>query len=38
MIRDAMKRFENNKSRVARTLGISRQSLLERIRRLHLER
>jgi two-component system response regulator HupR/HoxA len=38
MIRDAMQRFENNKSRVARTLGISRQSLLERIRRLHLEK
>ena len=38
MIRDAMQRLENNKSRVARTLGISRQSLLEKIRRLRLGR
>jgi two-component system response regulator HupR/HoxA len=36
MIRDAMIRFRNNKSRVARTLGISRQSLLERLRRMRI--
>ncbi len=33
MIRSSMERFQNNKSRVARTLGISRQSLLEKLRR-----
>jgi len=35
MIRDTMERLHNNKSRVARALGISRQSLLEKLRRVH---
>ena len=34
MIRMAMKRFHRNKSRVARVLGISRQSLLDKLRRI----
>jgi two-component system, NtrC family, response regulator HupR/HoxA len=34
MIRDAMARLKHNKSRVARALGISRQSLLEKLRRI----
>jgi two-component system response regulator HupR/HoxA len=34
MIRTTMERFRNNKSRVARTLGISRQSLLEKLKRM----
>jgi two-component system response regulator HupR/HoxA len=34
MIHDAMERLHNNKSRVARALGISRQSLLEKLRRI----
>jgi len=34
MIRDALARFEENKSRTARALGISRQSLLEKLRRM----
>jgi len=34
MIRAAMERLNHNKSRVARTLGISRQSLLEKLRRM----
>ncbi len=34
MIRASMERFQNNKSRVARTLGISRQSLLEKLKRM----
>jgi len=36
MIRAAMQRFRNNKSKVARTLGISRQSLLVKLRRIGL--
>ncbi len=36
MIRTAMERFHHNKSKVARTLGISRQSLLEKLRRIRL--
>jgi two-component system response regulator HupR/HoxA len=34
MIRDTLSRFSQNKSRTARALGISRQSLLEKIRRM----
>jgi two-component system response regulator HupR/HoxA len=34
MIKDALARFERNKSRTARALGISRQSLLEKLRRM----
>jgi len=34
MIRDALSRFSQNKSRTARALGISRQSLLEKLRRM----
>ncbi len=34
MIRETMQRFRHNKSRTARALGISRQSLLEKLRRL----
>ncbi len=34
IIRAAMERLNHNKSRVARTLGISRQSLLEKLRRM----
>jgi two-component system response regulator HupR/HoxA len=34
MIRDALARFDENKSRTARALGISRQSLLEKLRRM----
>ncbi len=34
MIREAMERFQQNKSRTARSLGISRQSLLEKLRRM----
>jgi two-component system response regulator HupR/HoxA len=34
MIRDALARFDSNKSRTARALGISRQSLLEKLRRM----
>jgi len=36
MIRAAMDRFRQNKSRTARALGISRQSLLDRLRRISL--
>jgi two-component system, NtrC family, response regulator HupR/HoxA len=36
MIREAMQRHRHNKSRAARALGISRQSLLEKLRRLDL--
>jgi transcriptional regulator with PAS, ATPase and Fis domain len=36
MIRNTMATFHNNKSRVARTLGISRQSLLERLKRMNI--
>lgn len=36
IIRETMKRLQNNKSRTARTLGISRQSLLEKLRRMEL--
>ncbi len=34
MIRDALARFGDNKSRTARALGISRQALLEKLRRM----
>jgi two-component system response regulator HupR/HoxA len=34
MIRAAMERFDKNKSRVARALGISRQSLIEKLQRM----
>jgi len=34
MIRDTLTRFSQNKSRTARALGISRQSLLEKLRRM----
>ncbi len=36
MIRETMERHGRNKSKVARTLGISRQSLLEKLRRMRL--
>ncbi len=36
MIREAMSRFNQNKSKTARVLGISRQSLLEKLRRMQL--
>jgi transcriptional regulator with PAS, ATPase and Fis domain len=36
MIRDAMRRYNDNKSRTARALGISRQSLIEKLRRMNL--
>jgi two-component system response regulator HupR/HoxA len=36
MISDAMRRFGQNKSRAARALGISRQSLIEKLRRVEL--
>lgn len=36
MIRDAMVRFKNNKSRAARALGISRQSLIDKLRYITL--
>jgi len=36
MIRATMERFQHNKSRVARTLGISRQSLIEKLRRMQI--
>jgi two-component system response regulator HupR/HoxA len=34
MIRNALARFQNNKSKAARILGISRQSLLEKLHRI----
>jgi two-component system response regulator HupR/HoxA len=34
MIRETLERFDQNKSRTARALGISRQSLLEKLRRM----
>jgi len=34
MIRDTLERFDQNRSRTARVLGISRQSLLEKLRRM----
>jgi two-component system, NtrC family, response regulator HupR/HoxA len=37
MIKDALRRFNQNKSRTARALGISRQSLLEKLRRMGIE-
>jgi len=37
MIRDAMVRYDGNKSHVARVLGISRQSLLEKLQRASAE-
>jgi two-component system, NtrC family, response regulator HupR/HoxA len=37
MIRDALTQFGQNKSRTARALGISRQSLLEKLRRMDNE-
>jgi len=36
MIQDAMRRFNRNKSRAARALGISRQSLIEKLKRAEL--
>lgn len=36
MIRDTMERCQHNKSRAARMLGISRQSLIEKLKRMHL--
>ena len=36
MIRETMQRLRHNKSRTARALGISRQSLLEKLRRMRL--
>jgi transcriptional regulator with PAS, ATPase and Fis domain len=36
MLRDTMKRCQNNKSKAARVLGISRQSLIEKLKRIHL--
>jgi two-component system, NtrC family, response regulator HupR/HoxA len=36
MIREALARFSQNRSRTARALGISRQSLLEKLRRMGL--
>jgi two-component system, NtrC family, response regulator HupR/HoxA len=36
MIKDTLARFDQNKSRTARALGISRQSLLEKLRRMRL--
>jgi len=36
MIREALERYRYNKSRTARALGISRQSLLEKLKRIHL--
>ena len=36
IIRETMERLHHNKSRVARTLGISRQSLLDKLRRMEL--
>ncbi len=35
MIRETMARFQQNKSKTARALGISRQSLIEKLRRMH---
>jgi transcriptional regulator with PAS, ATPase and Fis domain len=37
MLRDALVRFSQNKSRTARALGISRQSLLEKLRRMGIQ-
>jgi transcriptional regulator with PAS, ATPase and Fis domain len=34
MIRETLTRFRNNKSLTARTLGISRQSLIDKIKRM----
>jgi transcriptional regulator with PAS, ATPase and Fis domain len=36
MIREALTRFSQNKSRTARALGISRQSLIDKLRRMDL--
>jgi two-component system response regulator HupR/HoxA len=36
MIRETLDRFKQNKSKTARVLGISRQSLLEKLRRMQL--
>jgi two-component system, NtrC family, response regulator HupR/HoxA len=36
MIREALARFSQNRSRTARALGISRQSLIEKLRRMDL--
>ncbi len=36
MIRETMMKLNHNKSKTARALGISRQSLLEKLRRMHL--
>ena len=37
MIRKALARFDQNKSRTARALGISRQSLIDKLRRMEIE-
>jgi transcriptional regulator with PAS, ATPase and Fis domain len=37
MIQEAMSRYDGNKSHVARVLGISRQSLLEKLQRISTE-
>jgi two-component system response regulator HupR/HoxA len=37
MIRKTMSKFNRNKSRTARALGISRQSLLDKLRRIEIE-
>ena len=34
VVQEAMRRFNRNKSRAARALGISRQSLIEKLRRV----
>jgi len=36
MIRETMERFQQNKSKTARALGISRQSLIEKLRRMRM--
>ena len=36
MIQETLARFDQNKSRTARVLGISRQSLLEKLRRMDI--
>jgi len=36
MIRETMERFQQNKSKTARALGISRQSLIDKLRRMRL--
>jgi DNA-binding NtrC family response regulator len=38
MIRDTLDRFKQNKSRTARFLGISRQSLIKKLRRISVHK